>query len=92
MHAPCQQHLDVAYRELHYLKGTPSQGILLPSSSSLSLQAYCDFDMWGCSMTRKSTMEYIVFLGPSPISWRSKKQIVVACFSVEVVLMGPTSS
>lgn len=83
MHAPRQPHLDAAHRVLRYLKGNPGQRILLPSDVSLSLQAYCDADWAGCPMTRRSTTGYIIFLGSSPISWRSKKQTVVSCSSAE---------
>ncbi|KAK2982173.1 hypothetical protein RJ640_029076 [Escallonia rubra] len=78
MHDPRQPHLDAAYRILHYLKGSPGQGILLPSNNTLYLQAFYDADWAGCPMTRKSTTGYIIFLGSSPVSWRAKKQIVVS--------------
>ncbi|KAK2993029.1 hypothetical protein RJ640_001592 [Escallonia rubra] len=84
MHDPRQPHLDAAYRVLHYLKGSPGQGILLPSNNTLYLQAFCDADWAGCPMTRKSTTGYIIFLGSSPVSWRAKKQTVVSRSSAEV--------
>ncbi|KAK3032090.1 hypothetical protein RJ639_036304 [Escallonia herrerae] len=83
MHDPRQPHLDAAYRVLHYLKGSPGQGILLPSNNTLYLQAFCDADWAGCPMTRKSTTGYIIFLGSSPVSWRAKKQTVVSRSSAE---------
>ncbi|KAK3041222.1 hypothetical protein RJ639_028482 [Escallonia herrerae] len=83
MHDPRQPHLDAAYRVLHYLKGSPGQGILLPSNNTLYLQAFCDADWAGCPMTRKSTTGYIILLGSSPVSWRAKKQTVVSRSSAE---------
>lgn len=44
MHSPRQHHIEVAYRVLRYIKGTPRQGILLSSHGSLTLQTYCDAD------------------------------------------------
>ncbi|KAK3005742.1 hypothetical protein RJ639_017145 [Escallonia herrerae] len=83
MHKPRRPHYDAAIRVLRYLKNSPGQGILLSSNSSLSLRAYCDVDWAGCPTTRKSTTGYIVFLGSSPISWRSKKQSIVSCSTTE---------
>ncbi|KAK3000579.1 hypothetical protein RJ639_021789 [Escallonia herrerae] len=97
MHDPRQPHLDAAYRVLHYLKGSPGQGILLRSNNTLYLQAFCDADWAGCPMTRKSTTGYIIFLGSSPVSWRAKKQTVVSRSSAEaeygaMALFGSNSS
>lgn len=39
MDKPCQPHLDAAYRVLRYLKQTPGQGILLPSTGQLEIKA-----------------------------------------------------
>ena len=41
---PRQNHLEATNRVLRYLKGTPSQGILLPREGPLTLTAYCDSD------------------------------------------------
>ncbi|KAK2996941.1 hypothetical protein RJ639_024875 [Escallonia herrerae] len=94
MHAPRQPHLDAALQVLRYLKGAPGQGILLPANSSLTLHAYCDADWAGCPSTRRSTTGYIIFLGSSPISWRSKQQSVVSRSSAEAEYraMATTSS
>ncbi|KAK2989742.1 hypothetical protein RJ640_030235 [Escallonia rubra] len=83
MHKPRRPHYDAAIRVLRYLKNSPGQGILLSSNSSLSLRAYCDADWAGCPTTRRSTTGYIVFLGSSPISWRSKKQSIVSRSTAE---------
>lgn len=57
---------------------TPGQGILLPKEGSLSLQAYCDADWGGCPLTRRSCTGYMILLGGSPISWKTKRQTIVA--------------
>ncbi|XP_004293223.1 PREDICTED: uncharacterized mitochondrial protein AtMg00810-like [Fragaria vesca subsp. vesca] len=44
MGKPRQPHLDAAYKVLRYVKQTPGQGILLPSTGQLELKVYCDAD------------------------------------------------
>ena len=72
MHSPTTVHMQAARRLLRYLIGTLSQGILLASSSAAQLTAYCDSDWASCPMTRKSTTGYCIFLGKSPITWKTK--------------------
>ncbi|KAG5551959.1 hypothetical protein RHGRI_010151 [Rhododendron griersonianum] len=83
MHEPRQPHMDAALRLLRYLKTTPGEGILLSSSSSLQLTCYSDSDWASCPMTRRSTTGFITFLGHSPISWKTKKQVTVSRSSAE---------
>lgn len=75
--------MQSAKRLLRYLAGSTSQGILLASSSAAILTAYCDSDWASCPITRKSTTGYCILLGDSPISWKAKKQQVVARSSAE---------
>lgn len=83
MQAPTTVHYQAAKRLLRYLAGTISQGILLASSSAAQLTAYCDSDWASCPSTRRSTSGYCIFLGSSPVSWKAKKQNVVARSSAE---------
>jgi len=83
MHEPTETHMAAAKHVLRYLNATPAQGILLSSCSSLSLSGYCDSDWGSCCDSRKSTTGFCVLLGASPISWKVKKQSVVARSSAE---------
>ncbi|RVW81268.1 Retrovirus-related Pol polyprotein from transposon RE2 [Vitis vinifera] len=56
---------------------TPGQGILLRADSDLSLQGWRDSDWAACPVTRRSLSGWLVFLGQSPISWKTKKQHTV---------------
>ena len=80
---PRVSHLEAANRVLRYLKATPGQGILLTKDGGTSLTAYCDSDWLGCPITRRSRTCYLLLLGGTPISWKSKKQSVVSRSSAE---------
>ena len=83
MQSPLQVHWDAALRTVRYLKGSPDHGILLRADSDLSIRAYCDSDWNSCPLTRRSLSAYIVLLGSSPISWKTKKQKMVSLSSAE---------
>ncbi|GJV45434.1 retrovirus-related pol polyprotein from transposon TNT 1-94 [Tanacetum coccineum] len=68
---------------LGYLKATPGQGIILSRAGDPVLTAYCDSDWLGCPYTRRSRTGYLLLLGGTPISWRTKKQSVVSHSSAE---------
>ncbi|GJR79166.1 ribonuclease H-like domain-containing protein, partial [Tanacetum coccineum] len=44
---------------------------------------YTDTDWAGCSVTRRSTSGYCVFLGDNLLSWSAKSQVTLSCSSVE---------
>ncbi|CAL5369179.1 unnamed protein product [Camellia sinensis] len=81
--APCSTHWAALLRTLRYLRDTLLQCLLLSASSNLTLRAYADADWAGDVSARKSTSGLCVFLGDSIISWKSKKQSVVARSTAE---------
>lgn len=83
MSAPRQPHWDAALHVLRYLKNNPSQGLLFNADTSFTLQAFCDSDWAACPNTRKSVSGYVILLGGSLISWKSKKQHTVSLSSAE---------
>jgi len=83
MVASCTTHDVVILRILRYVKGTLFKGLHFPFNSSLELKAYSDSNWAKDLIGRCSTTNYYSFLGDSIISWRSKKQTLVAGPSTE---------
>ena len=84
MHDPREPHFQAAYRVLHYLKGNLGKGILFKKYDTLALEAYTNVDYVGSLVDRRSTIGYCTFLGGNLVTWRSKKQNVVANSSVKL--------
>jgi hypothetical protein len=78
MIAPRSLHYAVILRILRYLKDTLFHRLHFSSQSSLTLQAYFDADWVRDSIDCRSTTGYCFLLGDSLISWRIKKQSIVA--------------
>ena len=83
MQHPREAHWDAVVRVIRYLKGTPGQGIMLKAVSDLRLRVFCDADWAACPRSRRSLSSFIVLLGNSPISWKTKKQDTVSHSSAE---------
>nr|XP_040256521.1 uncharacterized mitochondrial protein AtMg00810-like [Aegilops tauschii subsp. strangulata] len=73
----------VQQRILHYIRGTMTLGLTLTVSTSLEMVVYSGADWAGCPDTRQSTSGYCVYLGPSLVSWSSKRQPMVSQSSAE---------
>ena len=83
MQTPKEAHWEAAQRIVRFLKGSPGRGIMLSSSPDMSLTTYCDSDWSSCPTTRRSLSAFVVLLGDSPISWKTKKQDTVSHSSAE---------
>jgi hypothetical protein len=83
MHNPSEVHMEVALRVLRYLKSSPGRGILFSKNDHLNIIGYTDAD-WARNLTdRKSTSGYFTFVGGNLMTWKRKKQNVVALSSAE---------
>jgi hypothetical protein len=82
MQAPRKPHLDAIDRILRYLKGSPGKGIWMKNNMSNVVCGYSDAD-WAGSFDRKSTTDYCTFVSGNVVTWKSKKQNVVARSSAE---------
>ena len=83
LQAPRHPHMKAAIHVLQYLKNEPALGIFLSKSPTFDLLAYCDADWVACSHTHKSVSGFVIFLGNTLISWKSKKQVTVSLSSAE---------
>src|ERR1044072_10047523 len=83
MHSPRKKHLDVVNQILRYLKGTPEKGLLFRKSENKSVECFADADWVGSVEDSKSTIGYCTKVWGNLVTWRSKKQSVVARSSAE---------
>eukprot|EP00794_Sanderia_malayensis_P020979 gene20979-biopygen15484 len=74
---------DISYQLLPDDKGGTLDYGLRFEDGEFKLQGYSDADWAGDINTRKSTSGYVFRLGKATISWKSKKQLVVALSSTE---------
>lgn len=63
MNAPTQDHLEVTYRVLKYLKGYSGKGILYRSYGHSWVEIYADVDWVGLLTDSRSTSSYCSFVG-----------------------------
>nr|XP_017245376.1 PREDICTED: uncharacterized mitochondrial protein AtMg00810-like [Daucus carota subsp. sativus] len=83
MSDPRLPHWHAALHVLRYLKTDPGKGLLVNNSPSFAIEAYCDADWAACPQTRKSVSGFVILIGGSLVSWKSKKQHTVSLSSAE---------
>ncbi|XP_062112548.1 uncharacterized mitochondrial protein AtMg00810-like [Humulus lupulus] len=83
MHNPCQGHLNALYRIMRYLKQTPGKCLFLKKTNERKIEVFTDADWVGSVDDRKSTSGYCTIVWGNAVTWRSKKQMVVARSNVE---------
>ncbi|KAH9699990.1 protein kinase domain-containing protein [Citrus sinensis] len=83
MHNPTEQHMDAVFRILKYLKMTPGKGLFFKKSEYRNIEIYSDADWAGDVTNRRSTSAYCSYVWGNLVTWRSKKQSVVARSSAE---------
>ncbi|RVX18807.1 Retrovirus-related Pol polyprotein from transposon RE1 [Vitis vinifera] len=83
MHSPTEEHMEAVYRILRYLKMTPGKGLFFRKTENRDTEVYSDADWAGNIIDRRSTSGYCSFVWGNLVTWRSKKQSVVARSSAE---------
>ena len=83
MHDPRERHLQAVDKIIQYLKVSPGKGLLFKKGKNLSMKVYTNADYAGSIVDRRSTTGYCMFLGGNLVTWRSKKQNVVARSNAE---------
>ncbi|BBN68699.1 ABC-2 type transporter family protein [Prunus dulcis] len=90
MHSPSEDHMNAVLQILRYLKSAPGKGLMFSKHGHLNIDGYSDADWAGNVTDRKSTSGYFTFVGGNLVTWRSKKQNVVALSSAEAEFRGMT--
>lgn len=83
MNFPTKEHMDAVYRILRYLKKDPGKGLMFKKTLNRSLEVYTGIDWVGSPTDRESTSGYCTYVWGNLVTWRSKKQPVVARSSAE---------
>lgn len=81
--APTTLHWQALKCVLCYLQGISHYGVHIQPAPYLSITTFSNID-WATSLDDQLSIgSYCVFLGPSLVSWSSKKQAMIACSSIE---------
>lgn len=83
VHNPRKPHWLASLHVVKYLKSTLTAGLSFPADSSFELRAFCEADWAACRDTRRSMTSFCIYLGATPVSWKSKKQTTVSKSSAE---------
>jgi len=83
MQNPNEEHNEAVIRILRYLKGTPGLGLQFCKHNERSIEVFTDASWAGELTDRRSTSDYCTFVYENLVTWRSRKQPVVARSSAE---------
>lgn len=76
-----KHHWLAVKRALRYLWSTRDHGIVFDGALGQEIVGYSNSDYAGCTAQRKSTSGYMFLVAGGAVSWKSKKQTVVATSS-----------
>lgn len=90
--APTEADLQAAKRVLRYVSKTRHLALTYSRSPVSEITGFTDSDWAGETEARKSTAGYVFTLQGAAISWKSKKQTIVALSSTEAEYIGSTEA
>ncbi|XP_077253175.1 uncharacterized protein LOC143892437 [Tasmannia lanceolata] len=88
---PSIEHWNAISRVMRYLKRTITNGIHFQRFPAV-LEGFNDADWNTLSEDSKSTTDYVFTIGGGAVSWRSKKQTIIAQSAMESELIALTSA
>ena len=96
--SPGESHMRAVKHLLRYLRGSREMGLTYPRPSNRGpmdkpniLWGFVDSDWAGCQDTRRSTSGFVLMLNGAAVSWKSKRQSVVALSSAEAEFVAASS-
>lgn len=75
---PRTTHWDVVVRILRYLKGSPGRGLIYSNQGHNRITGFTGVDWVCCPTSQRSTTRFCIFFGDNLVSWKSKKQTIIA--------------
>ncbi|XP_070672568.1 uncharacterized mitochondrial protein AtMg00810-like [Malus domestica] len=83
-----EDHMAAVMRILNYLKGAPGRRLIFMKHGHIEVNGYTDANWVGNITDRRSTLGYFTIIAGNLVTWRSKKQNVVARSTTEVEYIG----
>lgn len=83
MNDPLEQHMEVVYRILRYLKLTLDKGLFFKKGPKWEIEIYSDADWLGFVTDWRLMYGYCFYVWKILVTWRSKKQCMVSRNNVE---------
>jgi Reverse transcriptase (RNA-dependent DNA polymerase) len=84
MHSSSKEHMDMVIRIVKYLNGSTGRGILFKFHGHIDIMGYSYVDWAESNTDKRSISGYFTFVEGNLVTWKRKKQNIVALSSVEV--------
>ena len=75
---PTKKHWEIGIGVLKYLMGTRNLSMVYRGSNNMEVTGYSDSNFAADLETGKSVYGYVIYVGGSPVSWKSKKSKTTA--------------